>query len=920
MSLIASSLCRLGLALAAVGVGTMAFAAMPDATDALAPGRAIRAQVMPGQHRDYTVSLAAGQAAELSLRQLGTHSVGLRRVDITEQASVQVDAGKSAMQRVTLIADETTAMRFAVTSKFGGEYEIALGAAHPITTADRGRARAQTLLAMANDLRRAAGSFEAGTIDSVMATRAAQAFHDALAAWQAVLDACEVQRTLSGRARLNFALGDYAQAQASARAALDSGCDRGGDPSRAAYAAEAERTLGASLAYVGDRLGAIAAQQRALALYRRTGDARFQGVVLGNLVADFTETGQRGRAFDAATTALKLAQDTSDAPGIAFSRERLAAVRMDRGEYTRALDAFAQTFEDLQRTPYAMVENMAWSDLGRLYRELGEPEQAVAAYQKSAAAALANKEPPAVAEALANQGDAALDGGRVDAAADLFTQAQKLGSSGGFARLQARVLRGLGQVALERRRWDEASEHLLAAQALAEKQGTQDETIEIELALGDLQSRRHRFAAARPYYTQALERARHTHASSKQPVALAALAQLEQRTGDLVAATGHIESALDLIESERMRLSNLRLRTSYFSSMRAYYELGIDILMQRQLREPHGGHAMAALQIAERARARSLQDQLTERGIDIRRDVDPTLLAREREAEDGVQAAAYELQRLSASASDAQHEVLRNALDAANAQLDRARAVLRESNPRYAELVRPTHIDPDALRRALLDDDTSVLEYWLGDARSYVFTIARDGIDAYVLPPRTQIEQAVAALHEKLIAHPAFTASVPMQRLAEQDAVDRAAIDTQARIVQERILPASVRARLRAQVAVVADGDLQLIPFALLPFARTTTAQPTSPPAFVYLPSLATLRSLRALSPPAAAPGTLAIFADPVFRNDDVRLRAQANAAAPEQDEALTRAMSEAGIASLRRLPNTRREAQAIAALATQTT
>jgi hypothetical protein len=35
----------------------------------------------------------------------------------------------------------------------------------------------------------------------------------------------------------------------------------------------------------------------AVPLYRRTGDERFQGVVLGNLSEDFAQTGQLGRAF-----------------------------------------------------------------------------------------------------------------------------------------------------------------------------------------------------------------------------------------------------------------------------------------------------------------------------------------------------------------------------------------------------------------------------------------------------------------------------------------------------------------------------------------------------------------------------------------------------------------------------------------------
>ena len=907
---------RAAAIVAAAGFAAVAVAAQPNAVDVLKPRETRHAQVAPGQHRDYAVQLPGGQAVEISLKQVGVHTVGLRLDGEPDRPTVQVDAGKQAVQQLTLLAADAAPVRFSVFAKLGSSYEIALSSMHPATDSDRRRAAAQTLLAVANDLRRSTGSFEAGDIDQAAAKRALEAFDASLVAWQAVPDSsCEVRHTLSSRARLLFAMGEHARAEASARAALDSSCDRARDPSESAYAAEAERTLGACLAYLGDRLGSIAAQQRALSLYRRTGDERFQGVVLGNLVSNYAETGQKGKAFDAATEALKMAQATDDRPGIAFGRERLATVLMGRGEYSRALDVFAQTFEDLRRAPYPMVENMAWNDLGSLYRELGESEQALSAYKKSETAAAANKEPPAVAEALANQGDAAFDAGRIDVAASLYEQAMRLGSSGGFAREQAHSLRGLGQVAIERGNWSEAKTRLDTAKQTASEQGAQDETIEVELALGDMESRQRQFSIARPHYARALNMALQTHALSKQPAALAALARVEAQTGNLVVAKRAIEQALDLIESERMQLSNLHLRTSYFSSMRAYYELDIDILMRLHQQEPHKGYAVAALLAAERARARSLQDQLTERGIDIRKDIDPALLVRERDAEDSVQAAAYELERLSATASGERHEALQKTLDEANAQLDQARAKERESNPRYADLIRPRRLDFDDIRQQLLDDDVSVLEYWLGNERSYVWVITRDALDVQVLPARTAIEPRVAALREKLEERSSFAASIPMERLIEHDTAAAAAVETQALALQEWILPAATRARLRAQVAVVADGDLQLLPFALLPFARGVPGQPASTPAFVYLPSLATLRGLRALPRPTAAADTLAIFADPVFRSDDARLHGHASDATPAESEVLSRAMAEAGIANLQRLPATRREAQSIAQL-----
>jgi hypothetical protein len=52
----------------------------------------------------------------------------------------------------------------------------------------------------------------------------------------------------------------------------------------------------------------------------------------------------------------------------------------------------------------------------------------------------------------------------------------------------------------------------------------------------------------------------------------------------------------------------------------------------------------------------------------------------------------------------------------------------------------------------LLDTDTLLLEYSLGDRRSYVFAVGPDSIEAHELPKRSQIEAASRRLYESLTA------------------------------------------------------------------------------------------------------------------------------------------------------------------------
>src|SRR4029453_3413560 len=97
---------------------------------------------------------------------------------------------------------------------------------------------------------------------------------------------------------------------------------------------------------------------------------------------------------------------------------------------------------------------------------------------------------------------------------------------------------------------------------------------------------------------------------------------------NLSEARALVEAALPFIESIRTDIAGQELRTSYFASVQDYYGLYVDLLMRLHKDRPAEGHAAAALQASERARARSLLELLTEARAEIRQGVDPTLLER----------------------------------------------------------------------------------------------------------------------------------------------------------------------------------------------------------------------------------------------------------------------------------------------------
>ena len=124
------------------------------------------------------------------------------------------------------------------------------------------------------------------------------------------------------------------------------------------------------------------------------------------------------------------------------------------------------------------------------------------------------------------------------------------------------------------------------------------------------------------------------------------------------------------------------------------------------------------MQVSERARARSLLEILAEANASIREGVDAALLERERSLHHQLSGKANALARLYASRpSPEQITAAKKEIDDLTAQYNEVRAEIRRASPRYAALTQPTPLNVKEIQQQVLDNDTVLLEYWLGEKR-----------------------------------------------------------------------------------------------------------------------------------------------------------------------------------------------------------
>lgn len=620
--------------------------------------------------------------------------------------------------------------------------------------------------------------------------------------------------------------------------------------------------------------------QAALAIWRKLGDKEMEATTLHEVGWIYGDTGQYQRALDSYAQARGLYKSLGNLRGEANILNNTAWVYDELGDDEKALE----TYDHVARVYSAIddVDPVPLSNVGSAYAKLGQYQKALDIHLRVLEIRRARKD-PRLAITLSNIGNCYDHLGNKAKAIDFYSQSIALRKELNNDYYIARTMNHMG--ALYR-------------------------------GLGDADK-------ALNYFSQALTLRKLVGDPKGVAATLFQIAQTERDQGKLVEAGVLIETALSVVESQRAKIGSQQLRATYFASVQQYREFYIDLLMRIHDANPAGNSAQAAFNASETGRARSLLELLAEAGTEIRHGVDPVLLARERSLGEAIAAkAASQIKLLSGEHSEEQAQAVAKELAELTGEYDQVQARIRESSPQYAALTRPVPLTLAETQRRVLDADTLLLEYSLGDERSFLWAVTPDSIKSYDLPKRAEIEPLARRVYELLTARNANVANETLgQRRQRLELADAEYSKAAASLSQMLLKPAAAELKNK-RLLIVSDGVLQYVPFAGLPDPTAADSQPlivahevvNAPSASV----VAVLRQETANRKPAAR--TLAVLADPVFSNDDPRVSAaRANHALPEEKNTAidtVRAAAEAGLGNLKRLRFTRQEADEIARLA----
>jgi CHAT domain-containing protein/tetratricopeptide (TPR) repeat protein len=456
--------------------------------------------------------------------------------------------------------------------------------------------------------------------------------------------------------------------------------------------------LGAAEFYGGRLQDALEHHKHALEAAVETGNKRYSGVAMQNIGATLSALGQYDEALYYFNRTLELGKELNERLGLWHTIRNVGVLYSQLGEYDKSEAEFKEALaiaREFKRKPFEEASLIA---LIELKIQTAQYQVAHEYCQQALEIDAEVKNPGLHLEVLALTAKVADKLGDPHRALEIYKQTLELAHAIGNQFVEAGIMSNIGETQQSLGRLSDALDSQLRARAILRQTG--------------------------PYSYPEVE----SYIDWK--IALAHEAM--QHDDEAVTVLHEAVSAI-----ERIRANAVPTESSMASvnaSRRAVFVDLIRLLMKL-------GREHEALEIAESYRARAFLDLLAVSRINLRADLTATQRQREDGIFDEISAIQKELMKVGITAE--RQTALQGQLAAAENKLDALHLELRRENPRYSAAQHPEPVRVSRVQRNLLDSETALIEYLLGDKQSFAWVVAQNRLSVAILPSRKEIESQV---------------------------------------------------------------------------------------------------------------------------------------------------------------------------------
>lgn len=632
-------------------------------------------------------------------------------------------------------------------------------------------------------------------------------------------------------------------------------------------------------------------------------------------------------AYQNATQALRLSQQQGDKARQARATNLLGLAAFHTGRMNEAIRLFKQASLNANEAGIDQLQTNALTRAGGLLLQSGRYADALFCFQQTLQLYRQRQDAAGEARALARLGAVLAETGDFAQAMSHLQRALPIARTVADQETEATVLRRLVAVEKGRGNWQTALQYGQQAQALLARAPAAFPHAELCYQLATVYAALNQQTKAAELFEQALRIVRPLRLPQPEALVLgdyaatqlksgnapgarnsanqalrilqrtggnkhlesryhATLAEAQRKLGQPAEALANYRAALAAIEEARAHSIPTEISRAGIVASRQQVFAGAIALLLNQARHEE------AFEVAESYHARAFLDVLAETGLEAEEDLTPA----QQELEDQLfeQVSAIQRELWQPELAPAQEVQLKRKLAEAESALELYRLELRRADPRYASVKAPPPLGFARVAAELPDKETALVEFVLGEERSFAWVLQAGRLASVSLPPREELEPLVTAFRAASSAK--VNSSTAAQAIAK--------LKTQSQPLYEKLIqPLEPHLTAARKLIIVPDGVL-----AYLPFETLADNVKRGAPVFLlerfaisYAPSASALAALRTLKTNAAAATGFIAFGDPVY-------------AKTETEIVPTMQSNERGF-DFRQLPYTRNEVNEIAAL-----
>ena len=534
----------------------------------------------------------------------------------------------------------------------------------------------------------------------------------------------------------------------------------------------------------------------------------------------------------------------------------LGFVEYRKGAWEASLSLLtqAQAMIDEKAEPYKMGQ--ITGGLGEAFLESGLPEVALSKMQLSAQYFREAKNPRAVGVMFWDLGRAYYELRRYPEAIESLQQAIADAEAINDPYLAGLSSEHLGRTYAAMANSNLAVKQLNNAFRLYNKLDKKMESARTEALIGQAYTQEGKIKEAREHLHAALNIFEKLVDQVNGSATLYALGKLELTQNNLDAAEDYLRRSLEVTENIRRVSTSHDLTAAFSAAVDDRYRSYIDCLMRQHKVHPNKNFDVRAFEASESSRGRALAEMLKATGETFAPGVDKALMESEKTTRSSLR--IKEDYKVALLSGDYKTEQLA-ALEAEILELEKQHSAIVERIedvfPAFKQIIHPQSLNLGQIQEQVIgDDQTLLLEFSLGEHKSYAWAVTRNGLASHELPSASEITRQAESLYKQLKTPPSVPESI---------------VDTTAgaRNLAQTIL-APIAAELnKRRIIVVAHRALNYVPFQLL--SHPNDGEPLiATHEIINAPSASILGGLRDERESRTRGSILAAFGSPVFESN----------------------------------------------------